>query len=226
MLTVDGFAITTRSMPRPCRLAIATRRRGGLTSAPPRAEMGDGIDYPQDLELVRAVRAGDPRAVEQFVERMSFTACALRGLNRRLGGPLSGEDLDDLTQDILVSLWPRLAQYNGASALETWIYGFCFNGIMNAVRKGRRRGRQEPFEDDRPARVESAPDSEELALVRSAMADLEERYERVIRLRFYEELSFEQIGARLALSTNTAKTNFYRGLKRLGELLMRPRRGA
>lgn len=188
--------------------------------------MEDGIEYSQDLALVRSVRKNDRRAIELFVERLGFTACALRGLNRRLGSPLSAEDLADLTQDILVSLWPRLVDYNGSSALETWIYGFCFNGIMNVVRKQRRRSRIESLEDTQPGKSEERVDGEELELVQRSLASLEERYERVIRLRCYDELSFEQIGARLSVSPNTVKTNFYRGLKRLGELLQRGREGA
>lgn len=221
VLHSDSFAGPRRSLPRLCARSLDSRSRSRVISRTRTGEMEQGPEHAEDVALVQAVLRAEAPAIEQFVERLSFTACALRSLNRRLGNLLSSEDLDDLTQDILVSLWPRLTDYNGSSALETWVYGYCFNGIMNAVRKAQRRKRVEPFQDSQEDRSPSAPDVEELDQVRRSLTRLEERYASVIRMRFFDELSFEQIGARLALPPNTVKTHLYRGLKRLGELVLR-----
>jgi RNA polymerase sigma factor (sigma-70 family) len=48
---------------------------------------------------------------------------------------------------------------------------------------------------------------------------LDARPAEVIQLKFFEELTFEQIGARLALPENTVKTHFYRGIQRIRSML-------
>ena len=48
---------------------------------------------------------------------------------------------------------------------------------------------------------------------------LDDRTSQVIQLRFFEELTFPEIGARLAVPENSAKTLFHRGLQRMRALL-------
>ena len=43
----------------------------------------------------------------------------------------------------------------------------------------------------------------------------------VVRLRAFENLSFDDIGARMSMPTNTVKTLFYRGLRRLESIVRR-----
>jgi RNA polymerase sigma-70 factor (ECF subfamily) len=179
--------------------------------------------HAEDLALVQAVLAGEPEPTSRLVERLSFVPCALRSLNRRLGRALGKEDLDDLTQDTLALLWPRLATYNGQAALESWIYGFCLNGLMNALRKQRRRKSadtpSEELADELGMEDRPLEDGFERVRLREALGRLPPVEARVVRLRYYEELTFDQIGQQLVLSPNTAKAAFYRGMKRLEEFL-------
>jgi RNA polymerase sigma factor (sigma-70 family) len=180
--------------------------------------MDASADHPSDLELVRAVLRRESRAIEALVQRARCIPRILALLNQRTGNALGLDDLNDLTQEVLIQLWPRLASYTGQAALETWFYGYCFNGLMNAVRKGRRAPRVTELPDALPGRVELGPtlDHEALEL---ALAQLGSREQRIIHLKYYDELTFEEIGARLAISQNTAKTCFYRGLRRLQALM-------
>lgn len=179
-----------------------------------------------DLALVRAVVAGEAEATRLLVQRLAFAPCALRSLNRRFGLPLRREDVDDLTQDTLALLWPRLEDYNGQAPLESWVYGFCVNAFMNAVRKDRRRrpGESTPEELEETLAAESAPEADlEREHVRAKLALLEEGERQLIRLRYYEDLTFDEIGRRLSLSPNTVKASFYRAFERLAELMKRGR---
>jgi len=176
-----------------------------------------------DLALVRAVLAGEAGPTGVLVERLRFIPCALRSLNRRLGQPLREEDLADLTQDTLALLWPRLEAYTGQAALESWIYGFCLNGLMNTVRKQRRRQPASTSPEDLAdelVREDPGPDAGfEHERLRSALERLPEGEARLIRLRYYDELTFEAIGRCLDVPPSTAKAAFYRGMKHLEELL-------
>jgi RNA polymerase sigma-70 factor, ECF subfamily len=189
---------------------------GSLGSGRP---MDSQTDHLEDQELVRAVLGGDHRAIELLVQRLRCIPRILAMLNQRMSGNLGPEDLNDLTQDMLALLWPRLKGYTGQAALESWFYGFCLNGYMNAVRKGWRRQAQDLLEEQSIAGPPAPASALEYDELHRGLERLEERETRVIRLKYFDELTFDEIGTRLGISPNTVKTCFYRGMRRLEELL-------
>ena len=75
--------------------------------------------------------------------------------------------------------------------------------------------------------VQSAiPHPETAALIRRLMGRLDERYRRMIELRYYEEMSYEEIAQRLQLPIGTVKAQLYRAKENLYELLQTPQAGA
>ena len=175
---------------------------------------------------MQAVLAKQETAVERFVARMRCVPLILESRNARLGTPLIKDDLIDTVQDTLVVIWKRLNTYSGKSSLETWAFGFCRNQMLNALRNRARR----------PLPIGLAGDAQGSLLERSYVPDLEvdrfeilgrsldqldSTHERVIRLKCHSGLTFAQVGSRMGISPNTAKTYYYRGLKKL-EGLLRP----
>jgi RNA polymerase sigma factor (sigma-70 family) len=181
--------------------------------------MDPQADHHEDQELVRAVLAADPRAIEVLVRRLACIPRILNLLNLRMGTMLGAEDLVDLTQDTLASLWPRMRTYNGQASLESWAYGFCFNGFMNEVRRRRRRRTNDPLEEDNVPSPAPAGAELEYDHLHRGLERLDEREVRVIRLKYFDGLTFDEIGTRLGISPNTAKTCHYRGIRRLATLL-------
>lgn len=183
-------------------------------------------DHSSDLALVQAVLAKQETAVERFVARMRCVPLILESKNARLGTPLIKDDLIDTVQDTLVVIWKRLDSYSGKSSLETWAFGFCRNQMLTAIRNRARR----------PVPVGIGGDAQGSLLERSYVTDLEvdrfefigrgldqldTTHEQVIRLKCHSGLTFAQVGSRMGISPNTAKTYYYRGLKKL-EGLLRP----
>ena len=137
-------------------------------------------------------------------------------LNQRTGGTFQPDDLEDLTQDTLIAFWSRIADYSGQAALETWAYGFCVNGFMSALRRRRNRGGVDSIDEFAVAKVPPASSgSVEYEHVHRGLELLDEKETRVIRLKHFDDLTFEEIGARMRMSPNTAKTCYYRGMRRL-----------
>jgi RNA polymerase sigma-70 factor (ECF subfamily) len=178
-------------------------------------------DHLSDLELVRALRRGQPEAIAGFVRRMRCVPLSLAAQNARLGRPLNEHDIEDVSQEVLVLIWNKLGTFAGLSTLESWVYRFTSFELMNAVR--RKRTRQRVGELDSDPAVALAPDSRtrlmEYEHLYRALERLEPVDAHVIRLKHFQGLSFEEIGTRLSIPVNTAKTKYYRGVLKLRETL-------
>lgn len=187
----------------------------------PTADTRSG-DARQDLVLVQDVLRNDPRAVERFVERMRCVPRFLSALSRRLRVPLSADELADVTQDTLAQIWRKLGAYEGRAVLETWAYRFCALELSNWIR---RRRREPDASSLAPGRWrEAAADADDAPLVdvervNTGLARLRVEEERVVRLKHYDELTFEEIAARIDAPASTAKALYYRGLDKLRSFL-------
>ncbi len=169
-----------------------------------------------DWFLVQAALRGDPEAIEQLANRLRCVPRILRGSNARMGRPLDEHDLADLSQDVTVIILEKLDQYAGRAPFEAWVYRICRLELMNGIRrKGRGRASGEiDFEQipDAPDHQAEATDAE---VVHGLLARLGGVEAEVLRLKHFDGLTFEEIGSRLGISPNTAKTRYYRGMVRI-----------
>lgn len=171
--------------------------------------------HQDDLQLAQRVLGGEAGAAETFWNRMECVPKILAVANARLGRPLSRDDLADLSQDTLIVVWQKLRTFAGRATLETWVHRFCYLELMNRVRTKKRLARLSA------ASLEAATES---VAARKGISPLE--YEHlelglqelgppeadVVRLKHFRELTFVEIGDVLAISPNTAKTQYYRGI--------------
>lgn len=146
---------------------------------------------------------------------MSCVPQILSHCNARRRGVLSDEDLADLGQEVLVSVWERLPTYLGQGALESWVYPFCTQMYLNSVRSKRRRPPHSDIDQVRHLSDPSPALGDLLAtsdLVHRHLERLEAIQASVIRARHFDALSFEEIARRLDVPLTTAKTHYRRGL--------------
>ncbi len=174
-----------------------------------------------DLELTRRVRGGDRSAVETFLQRLRIIPRVLNRRNDRLGGPCTPSELDDLSQEVFTRIWSRLGDYRGEAALETWVYRFCCWTLLDYLR-GRKSesvaGEWIEELPDRGSERELGAALDDLHLL-AAVAELPAEESEVISLKQLEGCSFEEVGRRLSISPNTAKTRYYRAIERLRRVL-------
>src|ERR1019366_7497711 len=83
-----------------------------------------------DVESLDATRAatGDEAAFERLYRRH---VARIHTLARRMAGP---DAADDLTQDIFVRAWDKLATFRGESAFGTWLYRLGVNVVLSRRR--------------------------------------------------------------------------------------------
>jgi RNA polymerase sigma-70 factor (ECF subfamily) len=149
---------------------------------------------------------------------MKCVPSILANRNARFGSPLGSDELADLVQDTLAAVWAKLGTFAGESALESWVYPFCVNFLMNAIRTKQRRPDHLVLES-RPDLATQVLEVEQVyqraELLYRHLQRLEQSQERVIRLRHFDSLSFEEIAARLVMPVSSAKALYRRGLERL-----------
>jgi RNA polymerase sigma-70 factor (ECF subfamily) len=136
------------------------------------------------------------------------------------------EVAEDLFQETWMRVLLRGAQYNGKARFDTWLFTIARNLVIDLSRKRVMASLDEMSEgkeDDRPFEVamsgpsplEQFQSREDCAEVGEVLLKLEPSYREVLVLRFYEELSLEEIATVTRAPLSTVKSRLYRGLAAL-----------
>jgi RNA polymerase sigma-70 factor (sigma-E family) len=148
-------------------------------------------------------------------------ASAARPRLRRTAFLLSGDWhlAEDLTQDTLVriyAVWPRVSASGAPDS-------YAMRTLVNCQRAtARRPWRREHVVDVLPDRTQagSATDAgDDRSVLLDALARLGGSQRTIVVLRYWEDLSVDDVAATLGLSTGTVKSQSARGLARLRTLL-------
>ncbi|MCA8962775.1 MAG: sigma-70 family RNA polymerase sigma factor [Planctomycetes bacterium] len=172
-------------------------------------------DAEADHRMVRDSLDGDRRARRRLARRLECVPRIVWALNRKLGQPLLDDEISDLSQDIVLSVWRRRDTFEGRARLETWVYRFCYLEFMNRRRKSTRR-RTLPI--DEAGELGASPITEgseylDLEALEQGLQELGPPEEDIVRLKHYEELTFREIGERLNMPGSSVKTCYYRGIE-------------
>ena len=180
--------------------------------------------HADDVHLVRTVLERIPGAQRQFEQRLDCVQRMLRARNAQLGNPLTSQELPDLVQDTLAVIWRKLDEFQGRASLETWVYRICTFELMNAIRSKRRRIRHSVHDEDGsmdwvPARAEELPMHLRFEKLYQSMERIPLREEQILRLKHYEDRTFEDIGRELGMTPSGVKHHYYRAIRHLREFM-------
>lgn len=149
------------------------------------------------------VRSGQPDTPGQFV---SFEECyqALWSPMVRLAWLLSGsrEVAEDLVHDVFLRLEPKWQELEDPAP-------YFRRSLVNAVTAHRRRT---AVESRHATAVAPAVDDPEVEEVWGIVSELPERQRHALVLRFYLDLTIEQVADYLGCPTGTAKSLIHRGV--------------
>jgi len=133
------------------------------------------------------------------------------------------EDADDLCQAALLNVYRGRANVRDGTLFENWVFTVARNAARDAWR---RRGDarfagpvDEALAAPSPSPERATIDRERLDRVREGLATLPARMRACFLLRVQNELSYEAIGGRLALSPGTVKVQVWNARRRLREVL-------
>ncbi len=185
----------------------------------------------EDYELVRSAMSGDQRAYASLLERYY---AAVHQLMLKMVG--NREDAADLTLEAFGKAFHNLPHYTPHFAFRTWLSRIAVNNCIDYKRKKRTRllSLDEPASADSGADWRYAipcagPDPEEVVIrgqrvewMQFLLAHLPQRYRRMIEMRFFEEMSYEEMAAELQIPLGTVKAQLFRAKELLYELLQKP----
>lgn len=180
-----------------------------------------------DDELILRARAADHAAYREIVDR--YKDAAYRLALQILRHP---SDAEDVLQEAFTKAYVYLDSYSTRYRFYTW-----FSTIVRNVALSHLKTRDwlvSPLSEETvlPVRslVEESPELAALAasradMVREAVAVLPERYRRVLVLRYWHDLSYEEIAGVTQQSLGAVKTQIHRAKLLLGQGLLQPGTG-
>lgn len=178
------------------------------------------LGHAHDLALAQRILAGDGPALDEFRARLHCVDRILMACNRRFHGALTLNDLEELAQDVALTVYRNLGSYRGIGALEAWIHSHCDHAYRNAWRRVlRERRRLRPLAEDEavPAAVEPAPGFDD-ALQRCVQR-LRDEEQWILHQSCHDNATLAQIAATMGINVNTVKSRYTRALQQLRHCL-------
>lgn len=127
---------------------------------------------------------------------------------------VSHTDADDVMQEVFIKIWTSLPSFRGDSKLFTWIWRIATNESLNYLRHKRIRRvlSLSSVDDTSEAFLQSDPmfdgDKAQRLLVR-AISKLPDKQRAVFNMRYFEEMSYEDIAEVTGTSEGALKASYH-----------------
>jgi len=186
-----------------------------------------------EAQLLARCRRGEPDAWDELFDR--HYAAAGRFIFQ-LASDFNHEDVEEICQDVFLSVIKNLNSFNGESQFQTWLFRIAANkgrDYRERQHAAKRGGGQTPVslhaEDpetgltiDPPSHA-PAPDAEllnaeKVELVHTALDQVGEPCREIIELRYFGDLSYEELGRALKLNPKTVSSRLSKCLDKLEEI--------
>ena len=134
----------------------------------------------------------------------------------------SHAEAEEILQEVFLSVWTNLRDYNSSMPFKSWIYRVAHNTTISAFRKHKSRGFDVQIELDEslyelPSKdfniVDEYDRKEKSVLVRQVLESLPLKYREVLVLRYFDGHDYESISDILKKPTGTVATLLSRAKK-------------
>lgn len=133
------------------------------------------------------------------------------------------DDAEDVMQECFINVYRYIDNFKGGSSLKTWIYKIATN---EAIRHCTKRRLTMDSYDEKSRLVELFSSEEEVdfdsaqAMLQKAVLSLPEKQRIVFNLRYFEEMTYEQIAEVTGSSVATLKTNYHYASGKIREFII------
>jgi RNA polymerase sigma-70 factor (ECF subfamily) len=199
-------------------------------SSPVPVAAADVASLASEAQIISECRAGNTAAWDSLFDKYYGTVARFVF---QLSGEFSHEDTEEICQETFLSVVRNLSSFQARSSFQTWLLRIAANKAMDYREKTRAAKRggnavhvsidehksdHEPPID--PPSGNPGPDAllqiaETSRLVRQSLDRLGEPCREIIELRYFGDLSYDQIAAELRLNPKTVSSRLSKCLGRL-----------
>ena len=173
--------------------------------------MGSPTATFEDSALIQRALAGQSDCFEVLINR-HLPAVRARV---RLMAP-NQADVEDILQESLLKVWRHLSTFQSQSSFRTWMTRVAINEVLLSYRRTQRRpicqtlGDFDTLASSIESPLQTLARAEMTRDVRNAIVELPAKYQEVLTLRSFEELSVQEIAQCFHLSVPLVKTRLFR----------------
>ncbi|MBQ6955096.1 MAG: sigma-70 family RNA polymerase sigma factor [Bacteroidales bacterium] len=180
------------------------------------------------LLVQRARENGDQRAYADLMRMYKEPIYLL--LLKMTNNPT---EADDLTIETFGKAFASLHLYTPTHAFSTWLYTIATNNCVDYIRKRRLQTvylddicsttvgdiHEFPIPSEAPGPEESFIHEQRVSLLRDVVRSLKPRYRRLVEMRYFDEMTYEEIAEELNIPLGTVKIQLFRARDLLRNIL-------
>lgn len=137
---------------------------------------------------------------------------------------INHDDADDVLQNTFIKVFQNIAKFKGESKLFSWMYRIATNEALNFMKqKAKKSGMaSEELQQKIVSNLESDVyfNGDEIQLkLQKAIATLPEKQQLVFKMKYFEELKYEEISEIVNTSVGALKASYHLAVKKIEEYL-------
>ncbi|TXB65102.1 sigma-70 family RNA polymerase sigma factor [Vicingus serpentipes] len=194
-------------------------------------ELNSNLSPKAQIDFDLVVRARESQDERAYAELMTKYRDAIFFMMLKM--VKNNDDADDLTIEAFGKAFNRLHQYTPNYAFSTWLFRIATNNCIDFIRKkkmvtfsidkefGDEEGGGVTFEirDERLDPEERFIRKQKIRIMREIVEHLKPRYKNLIVLRYFRELSYDEIAEETELPIGTVKAQLFRAREQLYNLI-------
>ncbi len=147
------------------------------------------------------------------------------------------DDAEDLTMEAFGKAFSNLEKYSPEYAFSTWLFRIAANNCIDYLRK--KNNMPKCVDEDLfamevklsdingglpPTPEEEIIEKQKIVTLRQAVDQLRPKYRELVELRFFQELSYEEIAIKLGITIGNVKIQIFRAKEMLAGIMQNTRR--
>lgn len=182
----------------------------------------------EDFDFIDRAVTGDEQAYAALMERYRKSV-----YHTMLKMVRNVDDAEDLTIEAFAKAFRNLAKFKKEYTFSTWLFRIATNNCIDFIRKKKLDTLSIHSsinnDDDDPMHIdirdnsrnpqEEAIRTQKIELVRKFVTLLPPKYQRLVKLRYFEELSYDEIAKEIEAPLGTVKAQLHRARELLYDLV-------
>lgn len=186
----------------------------------------------EDYALVQTAISGNQKAYAELLDR--YRAAIFNMMYKMVN---NRTEADDLTIEAFGKAFHKLPSYAPRYAFSTWLFKIAINNCIDHVRKKRLNmySSGDPYGNSdgdfdlfRSVKADgNSPEDamirdQKISMMRHLLDRMSDKYRTMIELRYYEELSYDEIAQQMQIPLGTVKAQLFRAKEILYQMLQSP----